>query len=75
MRVRAKMKCDRVTDEGWAKIAKCSAIYGTEGENKDFADATPSGSLELTINRGRPAADVFKPGQEFYVDITPVDEA
>lgn len=76
MRVRAKFSCNRVTEfTGGYKSVEFNAVHSTTGENKDFAEATPSGKLELSISPGRPAADAFKPGKEYYLDITPVDEA
>jgi hypothetical protein len=51
---------------------KLGAIYGTEGENKDFADATPSGECWMNINAGRPAAEFFDPQSDYYVTFTKV---
>ena len=39
---------------------------------KKFHEATPNGELTLTINNQK-AIGRFKPGQEFYLDLTPVD--
>ena len=49
---------------------RLGAVYGKEGENKDFADATPSGECWMNINTGRPAAEFFKPGKKYYVTFT-----
>jgi hypothetical protein len=48
------------------------AVYSQDpnSENKSFAQYTPSASLTMNIDAGRPAADVFKHGQEVYVDLT-----
>lgn len=45
-------------------------VYDEEGENREFWDATPSGSIQLgTVN---PAAwEHFEIGAEYYVDFTP----
>lgn len=67
-KVRAKFQCNSVEEFSHGKRVKLSAVYGTEGENKDFTDATPSGTIEISISGDVPAADFFKPGEEVYVD-------
>lgn len=74
----AKMQCQSVEhmDYGGAKPqhkVSLGAIYGKEGENKDFADATPSGNCWMQISDGRPALDFFKPGKAYYVTFTEAD--
>lgn len=74
-RVRAKMSCNRVetTNFGGAKPQHkvyLGAVYGSEGENKDYADATPSAECWMQISDGRPAFDFFKPGKVYYVTFT-----
>lgn len=49
---------------------RLGAIYGREGENKDFSDATPSGECWMQINEGRPALAFFEPGKRYYVTFT-----
>lgn len=71
----AKMQCSMIESQdygGTKPLHKVSlgAIYGTEGENKDFADATPSGQCWMQISDGRPAKDFFKPGEQYYVTFT-----
>lgn len=56
-----------VTDFGTNKSAKFSAVYGTEGENADFAKATPSGDLTINIDSGVPASSFFSPGKQYYL--------
>ena len=47
-------------------------VVGTEGENKEFWEATPSGKIELgVINLA--AALPFDLNREFYVDFTPAE--
>lgn len=79
MKVRAKMRVNSVTTLGSdAKKpqvqVQMGAVYSQDprSENKSFAEYTPSASLTLNIDAGRPAADVFKHGQECYVDVTVV---
>ncbi|SRR5258706_7767624 len=78
MTVRAKMKCNSITKTGDAKKpqvnVKLGAVYSNdpESENRSFANATPSGELSLNIDAGRPAAEAFELGGEYYIDITAV---
>lgn len=65
--VTAKFKCVSVTNFGGSKSANLSAVYGTTGENADFARATPSGQLQIGIDAGVPASDFFKPGESYYL--------
>lgn len=73
----AKMTCNSLETKQYGPEAvhatikvSLGAIYGKEGENKDFADATPSGECWMQINVGRPAAKFFKPGKQYYVTFT-----
>ena len=66
-KVIAKFKCDAVTDYGHRHEASLYAVYGTEGENKDFAKATPSGTLKIGIDKDVPASDFFVPGKEYHL--------
>ncbi len=75
MSVVAKMNCHYIQtqDVGYStKYHKVmlGAVYGAEGENKDFADATPSGECWMNISAGRPALDFFKPNKKYYVTFT-----
>ncbi len=77
MTVRAKMKVTSITKGGDARKpyvqVKLGAVYSSDpqSENRSFACATPSGELSLNIDSGRPAADAFELGGEYYVDVTP----
>jgi hypothetical protein len=73
----AKMACHATETSRWGQgeqqvqhKVKLGAVYSNTGENKDFADATPSGECWMNINPGRPAADFFKPGKKYYVTFT-----
>jgi hypothetical protein len=46
------------------------AVYSNSGENKDFAEATPSGACWMNISPNYPAAEFFKPGKMYYVTFT-----
>ena len=54
--------------------ANFNAEYGKEGENKDFTDATPSGTIQINIADGKPAAAFLKPGKKYYVTFTEAPE-
>ncbi len=77
----AKMQCHAVEHVDLAPNyqqhkVRLGAIYGKDGENKDFADATPSGECWMQISTGRPALDFFRPNKRYYVTFTeaPSDE-
>lgn len=47
-------------------------VYSSDpaSENKAFSDSTPGGQLQLQISKGKPAADLFEAGKQYYVDIS-----
>jgi hypothetical protein len=75
--VRAKVRCSSKTkNEGFDGTAfRFDAVYSSDpsSENKSFTDATPSLSLNMTISDGKPAADQFEEGKEYYLDFTPAE--
>lgn len=73
MRIKAKFHCNSVTDNGYGKSANLTAIYGKEGENADFAKATPSGTLNICIDNETPAANFFEPQKDYYLYFDPAD--
>lgn len=71
---RAKFQMISVTQfTGQQKIEASPVTSGSE-ENKSFNKYTPSGKLELMITDDTSAFDALKPGQCFYMDITPIEE-
>lgn len=79
MQVKAKFICNQVIDydngNGYtSREVKFSAIYGQEGENAQFAKATPSGNLNMYIDKGTEAYDHFKPGKKYYLTFDEVPE-
>ena len=72
-KVRAKFVCESVTNFTGSKTAKLRAVYGTEQENADFTKYTPNGSIEISITDDAPAANVFAPGKDYYVDFTEIE--
>lgn len=79
VKVRAKMKVQSINKSGSPQYPQVSvnlgAVYSNdpESENRSFASATPSASVTLNIDAGRPAANGFELGQEFYVDFIPLE--
>lgn len=89
MSVRAKFKCISVTESigsvptqredgkpGWGPGTvwnyRFAPVTGdTSEENKTFWYATPSGQIELGVVK----SDLFKIGEEYYIDFTPATEA
>lgn len=67
MKVKAKFRCNSVTDFGGCKQAQLNAVYSQTGENADFAEATQSGELKIGIDKEVPASNFFKPGKEYYL--------
>jgi hypothetical protein len=73
--IKAKFKCNSVTNYGHNKSAQLSAVYGKEGENADFAKATPSGQITIAIDNDTPASDFIEPNQDYYVYFEKVPKA
>jgi hypothetical protein len=71
MSVRAKFRVVCVTDFGFTKQVKFTAVSDNGiPENQRFHKYTPQGQIEMTIDN-LPAADQFTPNKEFYIDFTP----
>ena len=68
--MRAKFRCNSVTDHGTMLSAQLGAVTddGTP-ENERYHKYTPSGSLTITIDN--PAlSDFLEPGAYYYLDFT-----
>ena len=75
--VRAKFHCNSVQSDEYGELVKLSAVYGNDDkdneENNQFAEATPSGDLEMMISN--PGAKGFiKEGKSYYLDFTEAPE-
>jgi hypothetical protein len=71
--MRAKFICDSVAKKrGDREEAELLAVTDSMGEDSDFAEASPFGQLEITID-AEDAQDWFEPGQKYYLDFTPAD--
>lgn len=76
--VRAKMYVSKTERHAYDPSATkiTMQVVSRGDENKAWAAATPTGTLELSIKNPIAAAALADQlGQEFYVDITPVGEA
>lgn len=69
MMVRAKMTCCSATEIVGGKAYVFSAV--ADEENKTWAEATPFGKVEITINS--PEAQKFEAGKSYYVDFSPAE--
>ncbi len=74
--VRAKFVVSSITKNApWqgrqTTTINLNPVYSTDPnhENKKFWDATPSGTISLSVASAEAAAE-FEPGEEFYVDFT-----
>lgn len=71
---RCKFECVSVEphksgDTVYQVDVKLMPFYDEKPENKAFWDATPAGSLELSISNV-PAAEIFEVGSSYYIDIS-----
>ena len=75
MNVRCKFECTSVKKyKGWGGVEfmyqyDMQPVTGTNEENKKFFASTPSGKLEVGAVRD----DLFQPGKQYYLDITPAE--
>ena len=74
MTIKAKFKCYDVTPTTWGSFAvSFGAVSGTEGENADYSKATPSGNLNMTVDKDTLAAKEFVRGQDYYLTFDKVE--
>ena len=71
--IRAKFLVQSVTQFKGLQTVNANPVTSGSDENKSFSKWTPSGRLEISITDETPAFDMLKPGQEFYMDITPIE--
>jgi len=75
MKILAKFRCNDVTQTTWGSIAvSFNAVYGTEGENADFSKATPSGQIQMNVDKDTKAATEFVRGEEYYLTFEKVEK-
>jgi len=67
--MRAKFNCVSVTCYGHQRVANLEAVTADNPENESFAQATPQGGLQISIDNPS-AMDFFKPQKSYYLDFT-----
>lgn len=67
MLVKAKFKCHSVTDFGHNKQVTLAPVTSGSEESKSFSHYTPSGNLQMTIDKSTSAVDFFEPQKEYYL--------
>lgn len=70
--VRAKFKCQSVTETENGKSVILSGVTGGSTENEQFFKWTPSAKIEMGILNPA-AAEKFQVGAEYYCDFTKVE--
>lgn len=73
--MRAKMTVDEVKLTSYSDEVIFKALYAGDknAEDNTYSKATPSATFNMSITN--PALrGVYKPGQKFYVDFTPIDD-
>lgn len=68
MTVRAKFFVSEVAKTTYGGRIRLQVVSRGQ-DNKEWASATPSGHIEMTIRNDHAIAQ-FEPGDEFYVDFT-----
>ena len=72
---RCKFRVSSVEASEYDETIKLSTQYDpNDSEDTKFSTATPSGSMEFQLSNPK-LLGTFKPGQEFYVDLVPVNGA
>ena len=82
--LRAKFQVRYITrrDANWGVVPKdipakseivyLSPVYGEGEANKEWSEATPAGTLEMTINNAAAHGKLVE-GKDYYIDFTPAD--
>jgi hypothetical protein len=68
-KMRAKFQCITVTKDVYGETLKFTAVCGDSKDDNTFAEATPSGQLEMYVSN-KSLHGAIKPGQKFYLDFT-----
>lgn len=69
-KVRAKMRCSMVQHTEVGHTVRVEPVTSGSEENDQFYRYTPSGHVELSVV-SQETADLFRVGEEYYVDFTP----
>lgn len=67
--VKAKFTCSSVIANAYGNstTAHFHAVYGSNGENADYAKATPCGNISIVIDNDVPASKFFEQGTDYYL--------
>lgn len=74
--LRCKFKVSAVQKDGESgRAVTMNATNSTEGDNKDWSQYTPNGTLQFYVTNPAafPKIDALKPGTLVWLDITPVE--
>lgn len=71
--MRAKFRVLSVTQYDHSEDVALTALYSGTPEDNQFAEATPSGKLEMMISAAG-ARGYFVPGRAYYLDFSPAQE-
>ncbi|WP_300440720.1 hypothetical protein [Christiangramia sp.] len=73
-KVRAKFNCHYIQKhEDGSKTVHMMAVTSGSEENESFSEYTPSGNLDIKIDKGE-AKNAFKEGKDYYLDFTEAPE-
>ena len=74
VKARCKFKVRTVVLNTYGEeIELCTEYDENDPEDTKFSTATPSGILKFNLSNPN-LLDTFKPGQIYYIDLTPVEE-
>lgn len=71
-RAKFRVESSEVNDQQ-QQVLLARAIYGTEGENADYAKATPWGELRINIDPSTDAHGMLEPGNDIYIDVIKIE--
>jgi len=74
--VEARFVCfEKTENESGSHTVKLRAVTDDDGDDwSEFTDATPSGTMQMYIAPGYPAADKFQPGGTYRLTFERVDQ-
>lgn len=70
--LRAKFQVTTITHYENGSEVKMLPVTRGSPENEEFFKWTPSGEIKIGLIK-KEQAEVFQPGREFYIDMTPVE--
>ncbi len=70
-KVRCKFKVVEMSKKEFGSSVRMEAVTANNEENAEFFGSTPYGSLEFLVTNK--SIEAIEPGQEFFLDLTPVE--